>query len=88
MSTKGEAYREAKESGRVSKHEETILSCFEPDWCGQPYRWSREELSSLTGIKVSSICGAVFSLIKNGKLKVVGEGRSDAGAKVQLLGLV
>ncbi|WP_448168678.1 hypothetical protein [Burkholderia ambifaria] len=88
MSTKGEAYREAKDSGRISKHETTIMSCFETHPTGQPYQWSREELSSLTDIKVSSICGAVFSLIKKGKLKVVGEGRSDAGAKVQLLGLV
>jgi hypothetical protein len=81
--TKGEAFKEAKASGRVSKHEAAIMSCFETD---RDY-FSREDLSTLTDIKLSSICGAAFSLIQKGKLAVVGQGTAISGAKVQLLGL-
>lgn len=81
--TKGEAFAEATTSGRISKHEQKIMACFEND----RDQFSREDLSTLTDIKLSSICGAAFALIQKGKLSVVGTGFAISGARVQLLGL-
>ena len=83
LNTKSSAYREAKTTGRINRHEAAIMEAFTE----RTDRWSREELSKLTDIKVSSICGAANSLIKQGRLKVVGTTTSEAGVTVQQLGL-
>jgi hypothetical protein len=59
------------------------MSCFQD----ARDEFSREDLSTLTDVKVSSICGAAHSLIQKGKLEVVGIGFAISGVKVQLLGL-
>jgi hypothetical protein len=82
LNTKGAAFSEAQASGRINRHESAIMEAFTES----TDRWSREELSKLTDIKMSSICGAANSLIKKGRLKVVGTTVSEAGVTVQQLG--
>jgi hypothetical protein len=83
LNTKAEAFKEAKQSGRIQRLEDKIMACFED---GRD-QFSREDLVTLTDIKLSSVCGAAHALIKKEKLAVVGTGFAISGNRVQLLGL-
>jgi len=84
MSTKSEALEKVQKSGRFKQLEAKVMEQFPDD----SFQWSREELAELTGIRVSSICGTVFSLIAKGKLAVRSIGKSESsGMKVQLVGV-
>jgi len=58
-----EAYHAHVESGAFSRQEKVLLKAFH-----YHIDYSRSELSEATGIKVSSVCGAVFALVQRGVL--------------------
>jgi hypothetical protein len=58
-----EAFHDHVESGKFSRQQRQILAAMQP---GQFY--SRLEISELSGIRLSSVCGAVNALVKRGVL--------------------
>lgn len=57
------AYSEHKNSGKVGRQASFVLKSME-----QNKDYSRKELSKLTGIELSAICGRVNELLKTGML--------------------
>jgi DNA-binding MarR family transcriptional regulator len=57
------AYKKAKEDGTLLSHRQRLLATFHD---GKAY--TRSELAELTGIRLSSVCGAVHTMVKRGLL--------------------
>lgn len=61
--TSATAYRDHKETGRVSAQQQTILDALQDG-----FALSRREIADETGLELSSVCGRVNELLQIGLL--------------------